>query len=283
MIKVLRLTLIPCLLTALVACGEKNPDEQGGTDSEGAKDGTDGTDSDGDTKDGGDDSDTADTDTGLPLAEDYYPMAVGLVWVYEESLNGVLVGTNTYEITDRQSMSFDIVEGVDIGVRDVLFFESNRTYNDEWTIQYIEDGRDFATRWMHDVYEVDFFTKRRLYTTGFLRFDRVRMLEPGNEFTETIERYQNIDPANDPSIFTGPVGLDYRYTVKEVGASKAVRGVTYADCVNLERYNRDDNAGVIETKDYWFCKGIGKVMETSTHSVDGVKVEELVSCTLCDK
>jgi hypothetical protein len=285
---ILQIILASLLLTGFAACGDKDPGDDEDSDNDdtasASEDNTQDTDdpddgNGGDSTDGdgeSDDGETGNDNPGLALEDDYYPMAEDLQWQYAETTaSGTIDGTVTYTVTGKENMAFDFVEDN----RDVFEVQAERSYTLEWTLQYIENNEDFATRLMHRVYNDTLFTKQRDFKPGFLRFHRVKMLEQDNVFEEYIERYQDIDPENDDVPATGPEYLTYEYTVKSVGTTVEVQGTTYEDCVEIERYNNFQN--LTEIKNYWFCKGIGKVKEITTNP-DMLKTEELISCSLCD-
>jgi len=237
--KLARLGLMLCCFF-WQSCGDQEPGTNGDTggDSDGDGDG-----------DGGGDGDTG----------DYYPMAVGNYWVYEEeSLSGD-TATLRYEVTGKETVTLDH------GVGDRELFVLHNTFpgeTGEERTQYIEDDGVRAVRHRHLIYtEADGLTKQRDFVPGFLRFDRSK-ISVGDKWVEELVRYT--DTKDDTPVTEQTVR--YQYEVISLKTSVTVPLGTF-ECLELKRFEMTGS----ELKIYYFARNIGKVKE-----ITGDKEERLV-------
>jgi len=201
---------------------------------------------------------------------DYFPLAVGDTWLYEED-DGVAVTRVQYEVIDFATKTF----GNGIGDKEV-FFVKNTFPNgggdtdspDGWRMQYYLDDGTRIDRLRHEVYDVgDILTKTRDYDPGFLRFDRGKTV--GDQWAEDFTRYTD----STPEITTDEIVTDETSYLFEVVGYQTVN-VTAGEfnCVVWKRTETDTSG---EIKLYYYAPDVGKVKE-----VTGDKVEQLVSCTV---
>lgn len=208
-------------------------------------------------------------DGGPGDTDDYYPLAVGDSWTYEEIEQGAAAVTLLYEITEETTKTFE--HG--LGEREVFAMQNTSPgTSTERRVQYIEDDGVRAVRLSHDVFDdTGALTKRRDYVPGFLRFDRGR-LEPGATWTEEVVEYSDSMDGSDVTQVTAR----YRYEIAGSAEPVTVEAGTFS-CLHVRRIAITDG----EVKDYYWARGVGKVREITSGSPG--KTEDLVAFTIVDR
>ncbi|MCP4605793.1 MAG: hypothetical protein GY847_35615 [Proteobacteria bacterium] len=233
------------------ACGEEQPPDEG--------------DAEGDAN-----VDTEDTDS-----QDYYPIANGNIWNYEETdVSGVKMVLH-YEITGSETIDFEH----EVGEREVFVMENvfpEPGASSEKRIQYIEDDGERAVRHQHLIYDdTGDLTKQRDFVPGFLRFDRTKT-QQGDEWTETIERYTDL---KDGSQIQKAV-IAYQFQLESLHEEVTVPAGTF-DCLKIKRIVAS-SPGSSEAKEYYYADGIGKVKEVTIEGDMGDKTEELIDYQIAE-
>lgn len=201
------------------------------------------------------------------LEGEFYPMAVGNSWEYEETdVQTQSVETIRYDVQSMTTMSFDHLDGE----REAFVVENTWPNNPDRALehrtQFVQDDGTRAVRLAHMVYDTTgTLTKDREFApNGFLRFDRSRLTE-GAKWTEQIDRYTD---THDGTAEQWRL-VTYDYEVQSLYEQVTVPAGTF-DCVVIRRQFLDEE---LEVKIYYWAPNVGKVKEIT----EGDKTEELVS------
>ena len=248
-------------LAGLASWGGCGGDDPPGTEGDGDAD----SDSDSDTDSDSDGDSDADGDAEPP---DYFPLNPGTSWEYLEDAPGGGRRTLQKGITGCQTITFpDCETGNDVSFQTYVWDSSGSANPDENGIAYmaVVDGSVQRVRQQMLALGQVAFTQR--YSPGFLRFP-APPLDDGRQIDNTHLRCETDEATGIVSEIT----KHYRWTI-EAHEAVDVQAGHFDDCIRMRRVNVDTS----ETKIYWNCSGVGKVLE---HQVDGVTIiarEELTS------
>lgn len=220
------------------------------------------------------DADMALTDTGIDpgsLTADealdrYYPYPAGSRWVYRH-----LGGTAPWDET--VTMEATEFEGQPaILMKDTPGPSGTRS-------------ESVLTRQEGGVFRVNKLTflgatpeERAVYTPGFVRFHG-RWVVEGTGHTETLG-YARMEYHGVGGQLLRDGTREHAYTVVATHQQVVVPAGTFEDCVHIRRMrvrDAEDPTAEEDDKDYWFCPGVGKVLElTPTERTR----EELLECDI---
>lgn len=270
------------LVLALAGCSQKSavdPDPTGpnaddsasGGGAAGAESGTgSGSDSGADTGAGSDSGADAGSDSGAgsdsaSVADDYYPVVDGSMWVYRHA-GGSQPWNEEVTLTATEWNGAPAFE-----TSDTESPGGSRSLS-----THMDDG-SLVTRVHKDVYEMDVLTSLVDYDPGFARFDR-RWVDADVGSSETLSYVRAaVDPAGVPMAEGDRM---HTFTVADTGVEVTVPAGTFQDCVEIQRERlRPPTEPALEgdSKRYWFCPGVGKVKELDQTAG---KLEELLSCDI---
>jgi len=207
-----------------------------------------------------------------PLAPvvDYFPLAVGNYWVYDETGYSAANPTATrqirHEVVDYIDMDFEHdAEGA------LPVFVVETTYPtgdaDDPRLEYHHDDGVRAVRKRQEVYDqtTAVLKKTRDYEPGLLRLDR-SLTAAGEEWDEVYMTFTVSIPAE---IDDGDWEVEYLYEILDP-VTVTVPAGTFDDCMVVQRTTASGTD--FEVKVYYFARDVGKVKEDTG---DGEKVEEL--------
>jgi hypothetical protein len=200
-----------------------------------------------------------------PETRDYFPLAVGNYWVYDETGydkdNPTATRPNRHDVVDYLDKDFenDTEGALPVFVVENTFPSAEGDCDPR--LEYIHDDGTRAVRMRQEVFDhaTDALKKTRDYVPGLLRLDRNRSTVSDN-WDEDHTLYDD----------GSTVGVDvfYLYEILEP-KSVTVPAGTF-DCMVVQR--TDPNGSSVEVKVYYYAPGVGKVKEITG---DGAKVEEL--------
>lgn len=192
----------------------------------------------------------------IPEGTHWLPVAVGNVWVYEES-GGSLPGTVTKSIeateTHRDRTTF------------VMTTTQTNSVVDKRSNWWIDGARVTRLR-QQRLNALGELLNYREYDPGFLRLDGA-LAEVGDEVEETHERSE-YDASGG---LLEAVQKTYTWSVEAAAEEVTVPAGTFT-CLRVHRIDAD-----VGEKTYWYADGIGKVLET-----DGVEQEALTDYTVVE-
>ncbi len=199
-----------------------------------------------------------DSSTDNPTGVDYFPLAKGVQWVYNETdhATNAILGVTTKTITSQKA-----VNGKNTWIQ-----ETTQTNTQTFKYSYLFDDGQVVTRLKQELYQnadksmIDY----RMYDPGFIRLDRT-LLKTGDTRQEThvIEEY---DP-NGKKLSSKT--KQYTWIVEAVDAKVTVPAGTFT-CLVIKRV---ENGG--DYKRFSYAADVGKVKE---EGVD--ENEELKSYTI---
>jgi hypothetical protein len=210
----------------------------------------------------------------LPENTDYFPLAVGNWWLYNETDNDPDTEWETrpvrHEVVDYIEMDFEYdAEGaLPVFVVENTFPSGGGDADPRLYFDYDDGSR--VVRRRQEVYdkETDVLSEIREWEPGLLKFDRSQTAL-GDEWEDEHVSYTISAP---PGADVVMESTTYVYQVGDP-ESVTVPAGTF-DCAVLRRFETSgNNAG--ELKVYYFAPGVGKVKEVSTPDSGLVKVEEL--------
>lgn len=117
------------------------------------------------------------------------------------------------------------------------------------------------------------------YEPGFIRFDRAWADEDVG-FSEKIA-YTRIEKSAAGTVIAEDT-REHTYTIEAKDVSVSVAAGEIEDCIKVRRVRdrgNPANASEDDDKIFWFCQGIGKVLEEAVIAGGGGR-EELVSCEI---
>jgi hypothetical protein len=202
---------------------------------------------------------------GMTIDADYYPLTDGATWTYRHT-----GGSNTWdEVVMQTATEYE-------GAAAVLLVDNAGPSGTHSETVLQESGTRIARVFREE------FTGTTLeltteYDPGFVRFDRAWQ-DKAAGFSETIA-YARVELDGAGQV-TGEAERSHVYTVEALDDSVTVPAGTIEHCVKVRRA-RVRAMGEMAADDdedlFWFCAGIGKVLEESVAT--GQK-EELVSCNV---
>jgi hypothetical protein len=204
-------------------------------------------------------------------AGDYFPLAVGDYWLYQESDASGPTGDMRYEVKEQVEHDFQYDEAGPLSVflLETTFPSGTSADTDTvggWRVEYLRDDGTRVARLRQDVYDAtDTLTKTRDYVPGFLRFDRSQVTV-GAQWEETFKRHSDSTPENTGDAIVTE-DISYLYEILEPETVSVPAGEF--DCTVVQR--TVTMGASFEIKVYYFAPGVGKVKE-----VTGDSIEELV-------
>jgi len=200
---------------------------------------------------------------GMAEEGDYYPMVDGATWTYRHT-----GGSSTWdEIVMQTTTEYEGAPAV------MLIDNAGPSGTHSETVLKEDGGR------IYRVY-IEEYTGTTLdlsteYVPGFLRFDRAWQTKPAG-FAETA-MYDRTEYDGAGAV-AGEAQRSHMFTIEALDETVTVPAGTIENCLRVRRA-RVRAAGDMPADDdvdlFWFCKGIGKVLE---ESVATGQREELVSC-----
>lgn len=216
---------------------------------------------------GGSSGGTGGTSGGTAEDGDYYPMSDGATWTYRHT-----GGSSTWdEIVMQMTTEYEGAPAV------MLVDNAGPSGTHSETILKEDAGRIYRV-YLDELTgtTIDLSTE---YVPGFLRFDRAWQTKQAG-FMETA-MYDRTEYDGSGAV-TGEAERSHMFTIEALDETVTVPAGTIENCIRVRRA-RVRAAGDTPADDdvdlFWFCKGIGKVLE---ESVATGQREELVSCSVPD-
>jgi hypothetical protein len=187
-----------------------------------------------------------------PVMESYFPLADGYTWTYRHTspTNGVWTEVTRVSATEFEGeAAWEVTASEDLdGFLEVQIWQDQGGTVGRVHLEQFLDGNLQES--------VD-------YDPGFARYS-TDWHEPS--YTKTIS-YTRIVTDDTGLVMTDT--RDHVFTTLDVDATVTIDGTVYEHCLQVERHRADK----METKQFWFAPGIGKVKELDP---DTQAVEELI-------